>query len=913
MLAYLLALVVGLGSFALYMAAFFFPEVHRKNDFIWSGIGMFYALVLWVCAERIRGGLLLGQTASVALLGWLGWQTLMMRRQVTPLEEQTALPSSDELKGMLSNLAKPEAFSALAGQVVHQFEKLRNQIQDLTANVGKPRVRVKPELDEPYVPLTPEDFASARRRPEVEPPVDIDVDTEETIAHVEDAIADAIEQTQSSEMPLRETFETFTEEVAKTQAQSPEITPIEAFEAFTEEATDQVQEVSEQISIATSEVAGDVRETAHTAVVSTTKSAPLLKEKATSVFAIFSDIARGLFKKKESKPIYVRKQFRQSTEKEVPGQKASTEGLGEITAIRAELVSEETIVEGIDQGTITEAIATEVMEEMTEKETFPSVEELFEAETLPDQTSEIDSTDTSIEGLFQEEEPVSAELSLVDQVGDLGSADAAIAGFEEVSVTEELSLADPPDDFSVDAAIAGFEEVSVTEELSLADQLDDLSSADAAIAELFQEEPVNEETSVVEETLQFEPEATVGVNPEETPEAAITEDSYADLGASVEAQAAAISGMDTSLLEAETSSSADMNGLFQEQSEITSETGFNRSFVLEEVPVTSLETSEVIEEDASDEDELLEELAEADLDSDLDMPFNDGETATSEMNSLFQEPLEEPLEISSDVNLETSLANLEEGSVDEISNEDSLFEESSGIEELLGTTPNADFNGFFNESESVPPVTETVSPNVGDASPSEEETFSRRESEVIPDLSSESSSTLAEEALFQNIDGLFQEHTDETSDFNLESSSSLVEEVTSDIDAFFQEQNESHLPLSLENPFAEAIAEQPILITDEPAEESVSSESFSPAGMFPSETVVEEVVQGIDIEIQFEPEGTIDLNNLEGLFNDVPTEDAGLEVENLFPENIEGFHLSLEDAFTGPNGKPEDENKFDRE
>ncbi|MBD2021794.1 Ycf66 family protein, partial [Leptolyngbya sp. FACHB-36] len=76
MLAYLLALVVALGSFALYMAAFFFPEVHRKNDFIWSGVGLFYALVLWVCGERITGGVLLGQTASVALLGWLGWQTL---------------------------------------------------------------------------------------------------------------------------------------------------------------------------------------------------------------------------------------------------------------------------------------------------------------------------------------------------------------------------------------------------------------------------------------------------------------------------------------------------------------------------------------------------------------------------------------------------------------------------------------------------------------------------------------------------------------------------------------------------------------------------------------------------------------------------------------------------------------------
>ncbi len=94
MLTYLLAMAVGLGSFSLYMAAFFFPEVHRKYDLLWSGVGMFYALVLWVCASRITGGVLLGQIASVALLGWLGWQTLTLRRQHTPLAQQTQLPVS---------------------------------------------------------------------------------------------------------------------------------------------------------------------------------------------------------------------------------------------------------------------------------------------------------------------------------------------------------------------------------------------------------------------------------------------------------------------------------------------------------------------------------------------------------------------------------------------------------------------------------------------------------------------------------------------------------------------------------------------------------------------------------------------------------------------------------------------------
>ncbi|AKG20741.1 Ycf66 family protein [Calothrix sp. 336/3] len=92
MLAHFLALAVGLGSIAIYMAAFFFPEIHRKNDFIWSGVGFFYALVLWVFAQRITGGLLLGHVASVALLGWLGGQTLVLRRQVIPKAQQTPIP-----------------------------------------------------------------------------------------------------------------------------------------------------------------------------------------------------------------------------------------------------------------------------------------------------------------------------------------------------------------------------------------------------------------------------------------------------------------------------------------------------------------------------------------------------------------------------------------------------------------------------------------------------------------------------------------------------------------------------------------------------------------------------------------------------------------------------------------------------
>lgn len=97
MLAYILAVLVGSGSVGLYLAAFFFPEIHRKQDFIWSGVGCFYALFLWIYAHQVTGGILVGQTTSVILLGWFGWQTFQLRRQLAPSERATAIANAIQL------------------------------------------------------------------------------------------------------------------------------------------------------------------------------------------------------------------------------------------------------------------------------------------------------------------------------------------------------------------------------------------------------------------------------------------------------------------------------------------------------------------------------------------------------------------------------------------------------------------------------------------------------------------------------------------------------------------------------------------------------------------------------------------------------------------------------------------------
>ncbi len=162
MLAYVLALIVGLGSFALYMAAFFFPEMHRKYDLLWSGVGLFYGLVLWVCAGRITGGVLLGQMAGVALLGWLGWQTLWLRRQAAPLDQQTPMPTSAEWQAAWETLASPAGRSQVVSQVSKTLVQIKDGVAGAIARRGKAQTAtITLSADEDYVPPKLEEFGTA--------------------------------------------------------------------------------------------------------------------------------------------------------------------------------------------------------------------------------------------------------------------------------------------------------------------------------------------------------------------------------------------------------------------------------------------------------------------------------------------------------------------------------------------------------------------------------------------------------------------------------------------------------------------------------------------------------------------------------------------------------------------------------
>jgi hypothetical protein len=96
MLHFLLAWTIALGSLGLFASGFFFPEIRRKNDLIWSGIGLFYALVMFVDSGRLRGGMILEELASVILIVWLCAQMLQQRRRLVPADKRTPIPNSME-------------------------------------------------------------------------------------------------------------------------------------------------------------------------------------------------------------------------------------------------------------------------------------------------------------------------------------------------------------------------------------------------------------------------------------------------------------------------------------------------------------------------------------------------------------------------------------------------------------------------------------------------------------------------------------------------------------------------------------------------------------------------------------------------------------------------------------------------
>ncbi|MBF2058213.1 MAG: hypothetical protein IGQ45_13615 [Cyanobacterium sp. T60_A2020_053] len=105
MLAYFLAVIIAVVSLNLYLTAFIRPNIHRQDDFLWSGLGLFYALTLWICAGRFTGAVLLSQMAITTVTVAFIWENTQLRKAWRQ-NETNSLEGFSVLSFILSVLAK---------------------------------------------------------------------------------------------------------------------------------------------------------------------------------------------------------------------------------------------------------------------------------------------------------------------------------------------------------------------------------------------------------------------------------------------------------------------------------------------------------------------------------------------------------------------------------------------------------------------------------------------------------------------------------------------------------------------------------------------------------------------------------------------------------------------------------------
>ena len=171
MLSYALAIAVAISSSILFSTAFVMSHIHRRDDFLWSGVGLFYALVLWYCAKNITGAVLLGQTAATALLVSYSWQTIKLRRALAnpaKAEEIGNFSILRSLNGLLQRrqaLVKPKAKPSTPTSPQPKVTESEIAIPD-TASPEKPNVS-KPSVTEPPT-ITP-DVATKAANPVAQP------------------------------------------------------------------------------------------------------------------------------------------------------------------------------------------------------------------------------------------------------------------------------------------------------------------------------------------------------------------------------------------------------------------------------------------------------------------------------------------------------------------------------------------------------------------------------------------------------------------------------------------------------------------------------------------------------------------------------------------------------------------------
>jgi hypothetical protein len=208
MLAYILAIAIALASVVLFFSAFFAPKLHRKDDFLWSGVGLFYGLVLWLCAGRLTGGALLGQVAAVVLILSFAWQTISLRAAIANPEKQAGIKTFSLLDWVGGGLGKKKAKVQPTAKPVVEAVTPVETTESLTET---PVEMVETEIAESVLPedaIAP-DIDDEITDGTVEPETSVPPEREETlvpekiVSSGEESLVETVEKTEETITPPR--------------------------------------------------------------------------------------------------------------------------------------------------------------------------------------------------------------------------------------------------------------------------------------------------------------------------------------------------------------------------------------------------------------------------------------------------------------------------------------------------------------------------------------------------------------------------------------------------------------------------------------------------------------------------------------------------------------------------------------
>ena len=189
MLSYALAIAVAISSLVLFSTAFLMSKIHRRDDFFWSGVGLFYALVLWYCARNITGAVLLGQAAATALLVSFCWQTIKLRRAIADPGKAAEINNFSILRSFDGLLRRRQAAVQSAAPVAKPtMPKVTEEVAIPDNLTEAPPAKTAIEANETNVP-TPSDLESSSAKATEKNVPSPDRPTEQPSAAATDTVA----------------------------------------------------------------------------------------------------------------------------------------------------------------------------------------------------------------------------------------------------------------------------------------------------------------------------------------------------------------------------------------------------------------------------------------------------------------------------------------------------------------------------------------------------------------------------------------------------------------------------------------------------------------------------------------------------------------------------------------------------